>query len=223
MEFSRHVGVNTPRSVFVEQSMTNAARPPADADTLLLEFLRDRDAACPLCGYNLRNLSGTTCPECRELLSLSVGFRKPRFGWFVVAIAPGIFSGICAALMMIPLVGFSLFSANPPAPWPVWILNAFGWLLVTVTPGAFSGIAAALLLIPLVGSLFFSASSPAPWPIWGVDAFGWLSGLAALVLVKYRYAFLQQPQAAQRVWAVMAWVIHIVASAAFMAAVILFQ
>ena len=156
--------------------MTNADRPPADADTLLLEFLRDRDAACPLCGYNLRNLSGTTCPECRELLSLSVGIRKPRFGWLIVAITPGLFSGICAALLM----------------------------------------------IPMVGSLFFSPNSPAPWPIWGVDAFGWLSGLAALVLVKYRYAFLRQSQAAQRVWAVMAWAIHIAAFAVFMAIAILF-
>ncbi len=156
--------------------MTNADRPPADGDKLLLDYVRDRDAPCPLCGYNLRDLSTPTCPECREALSLTVGFRKPRFGW----------------------------------------------LLVTVTPGAFSGIAAALLLIPLVGSLFFSASSPAPWPIWGVDAFGWLSGVSALVLVKYRYAFLRQPQAAQRVWAVMAWAIHFAAFAVFMAIAMLF-
>ncbi len=157
--------------------MTTADRQPADGDKLLLEYVRDRDAPCPLCGYNLRDLSTPTCPECREALSLTVGFRKPRFGW----------------------------------------------LLVTVIPGAFSGIAATLLMIPLVGSLLLSPNSPAPWQIWGVDAFGWLSGLAALVLVKHRYAFLRQPQAAQRVWAVMAWVIHIVALGAFIAFVILFQ
>ena len=62
---------------------------------------------------------------------------------------------------------------------------------------------------------------PAPWPLWAVDAFGWLSGVSALVLVKYRYAFLRPPQAAQRVWAAMAWVIHIIALAAFMAVVLL--
>ncbi len=157
--------------------MTTADRQPADGDKLLLEYVRDRDAPCPLCGYNLRDLSTPTCPECREALSLTVGFRKPRFGW----------------------------------------------ILVTVTPGAFSGIAATFLMIPLVGSLLLSANSPAPWPVWGVDAFGLLSGLAALVLVKYRYAFLRLPQAAQRVWAVMAWAIHIAAFAALMAVVILFQ
>ena len=151
--------------------MTNADRPPVDADTLLLEFLRARDAPCPRCGYNLRNLSGTTCPECRELLSLSVGFRKPRFGWLVAAITPGFFSGISAALMLIPLVG-SMYSPN----------------------------------------------GPAPWPFWAMDAFGWLSGLAALVLVKYRYAFLRQPQVAQRGWAVLVWAIHLTAFALVVAA-----
>jgi len=156
--------------------MTNADRQPADGDKLLFEYVRDRDAACPLCGYNLRDLSTPTCPECREALSLTVGFRKPRFGWLIVAITPGLFSGICAALLM----------------------------------------------IPLVGSLFFSASSPAPWPIWSVDAFGWLSGVSALVLVKYRYAFLRQPQAAQRVWAVMAWAIHFAAFAVFIAIGLIF-
>ncbi len=156
--------------------MTNADPQPADGDALLLEFVRDRDASCPLCGYNLRNLSTTTCPECREPLSLSVGFRKPRFGWFVATITPGFFSGICAALLLIPLV-------------------------ISV----------------------YSASGPSPWQVWGLDAFGWLSGLAALAMVRYRYAFLRQPQAAQRVWAVMAWAIHLAAFAAFMAILLLLQ
>jgi hypothetical protein len=156
--------------------MTNADRPPADADTLLLEFVRDRDAPCPLCGYNLRNLPKPTCPECCERLSLNVGLRKPRFGWFIVAIAPGIFSSICAAFLLVPL---------------------------------------------MIG--LFRPSGPDPWQLWGVDAFGWLSGLAALVLVKYRFTFLRQPQAAQRLWAVTAWAIHIAALAASIAAIVLFQ
>ena len=143
---------------------------PADEAALLLEFLRDRDVSCPLCGYNLRNLPAGTCPECREVLALAVGFRKPRFGW----------------------------------------------LLATVVPGCFSGISAALMMVVLVGELFFSPNPPAPWPIWATDAFGWLSGLVALILVKYRYAFLQQPQATQRVWAVAVWLVHLSAFGAFM-------
>ncbi len=147
---------------------------PADEASLLLEFLRDRDVSCPLCGYNLRNLSVVTCPECRETLALQVGFLKPRFGW----------------------------------------------LLATVIPGFFSGISAAFLMLPLVGSLFFSPGSPAPWPVWATDAFGWLSGLSALVLVKYRYAFLRQSQATQRVWAGIVWLVHLFAFAVFMGVVL---
>ena len=107
--------------------MMNADPQPADSDSLLLEFVRDRDAPCPMCGYNLRNLPTPTCPECRELLSLTVGVRKPRFGWFVVAITPGFFSGICAVLMLVPLV-VQLYSPSGPAPWPIWAADAFGWL-----------------------------------------------------------------------------------------------
>jgi len=147
---------------------------PADEASLLLEFLRDRDVPCPLCGYNLRNLSAVTCPECRETLAIQVGFLKPRFGW----------------------------------------------LLATIVPGFFSGISAALLMVPLVGALFLSPNSPAPWPVWVMDAFGWLSGLSALVLVKYRYAFLRQPQATQRVWAGIVWLVHLFAFAVFVGVVV---
>ncbi|MCA9297894.1 MAG: hypothetical protein KDA28_02440, partial [Phycisphaerales bacterium] len=36
------------------------------------DFLKDHDVACPSCGYNLRDLTSETCPECRFHLELSV-------------------------------------------------------------------------------------------------------------------------------------------------------
>lgn len=36
----------------------------------LCEFLADRDAPCPRCGYNLRGLTGEACPECGMVLSV---------------------------------------------------------------------------------------------------------------------------------------------------------
>lgn len=33
-------------------------------DELVAEYLKGRDFSCPGCGYNLRGLSGQTCPEC---------------------------------------------------------------------------------------------------------------------------------------------------------------
>jgi len=63
---------------------------------LLLEFLRDHDAACPVCSYNVRALTRPVCPECKQELMLAVGVKRLRLGWLLVAVAPGFFSGIAA-------------------------------------------------------------------------------------------------------------------------------
>ena len=102
----------------------------------LLEFVKNRDASCPLCGYNLRDLTQPTCPECQQPLALTVGVPQLRFGWFVITIAPGIFSGIAALLMLIPMIGAPLTGGGPP-PLGVYKINGFGWL---------SGIATAVLI-----------------------------------------------------------------------------
>ncbi len=71
-------------------------------DIMLLDFLREHDAACPVCGYNLRALTRPLCPECRQELVLSVGVRQLGLAWLFVAIAPGFFSGIAACFVLIP-------------------------------------------------------------------------------------------------------------------------
>ena len=139
---------------------------PSESVDLLFEFLRERDVPCPVCGYNLRNLTRPQCPECRKELVLAVGLRKPRFGWFLVTITPGLFSGIAAPLLLIPLIGEMVLGGG-------------------------------------VGSGF----------MWATDAFGWFSGLAALVLLRFRHPFLRQPQPRQRMWAAVAWGIHLAAFA----------
>ena len=45
---------------------------------LLQAFLRGRDVACPACGYNLRDLEGSRCPECGDELHLQLGLVEPR-------------------------------------------------------------------------------------------------------------------------------------------------
>ena len=129
---------------------------------MVLAFVRDRDAPCPGCGYNLRDLSEPRCPECRKDLVLAVGLREPRFGWFLITVTPGLFSGIAAVLLSIPVT-----------------------------------------ILPLIGG------GPAPWHVLMTDAFGWLSGLGALVLIRCRQAFLRQPNARQRLWALGAWAVHL--------------
>jgi hypothetical protein len=75
------------------------------AQEMLLDFLREHDAACSVCGYNLRALTRPVCPECRQDLTLTVGAARVRFGWLLVALAPGFFSGIAACFVAIPTVG----------------------------------------------------------------------------------------------------------------------
>lgn len=129
---------------------------------MVVEFLRGRDVGCPLCGYNLRDLSEPRCPECRKTLTLAVSLREMRIGWLLVTVAPGLFSGIAAGLLLIPIVIVPLTEGGPP-----------------------------------------------PWFILVLDAFGWLSGIAALILIRRRVAFLRLPAARQRLWALLAWAVHV--------------
>ena len=93
----------------------------------LLEFLRGRDVPCPLCRYNLRDLARAQCPECRHELLLAVGVTKPRFLWFLAAVAPCAFSGIAAGLLLIPMIIQPLGGGGPPEL-AIFALDALGWL-----------------------------------------------------------------------------------------------
>jgi hypothetical protein len=52
---------------------------------MLASFLRDRNAACPGFGYNLRGLTNDLCPECRQQLVLHVGLSEPKIGLWIAA------------------------------------------------------------------------------------------------------------------------------------------
>jgi len=101
--------------------------PPADEIQLLLEFLHERDVPCPVCGYNLRNLTQARCPECEQKLRLAVGVFKLQIGWLLATITPCTFSGIAAALLLIPII-FVPATGGGSAPWPALAIDAFGWL-----------------------------------------------------------------------------------------------
>src|SRR5947207_14443971 len=75
---------------------------PAADETALLDFLRDRDVACPLCRYNLRALTSPRCPECGRELRLSVGLLEPRQGaWLTGQIALTAAAGIGLMIILV--------------------------------------------------------------------------------------------------------------------------
>ena len=86
----------------------------ASDEAALLEYLRGRDAACPLCNYNLRGLTSSRCPECGHELRLSVGLVEPRIGAWVtclVGVTAAAGMGVLTAINLV-LRGWGRFSAS---------------------------------------------------------------------------------------------------------------
>ncbi len=102
--------------------MTHRDAAPVDADTILLDFVRERDVPCPACRYNLRNLVRPVCPECKETLALQVGYARLAIGIFVMTMAPSIFSGICAGFVTV------IFFVKGMPPIEFLLLPGFGYL-----------------------------------------------------------------------------------------------
>lgn len=105
-------------------------------DQLLLEYLQANDAPCPICGYNVRRLTRPVCPECRHRLRLTVGVSDVSLKWFLAAIVPGVFSGIAATFLAIPII-VSPLAGNGSAP---------GFIIATDVFGFASGAAALLMM-----------------------------------------------------------------------------
>jgi hypothetical protein len=136
------------------------------AQELLLEFLRDHDAPCPVCGYNVRALTRPVCPECRQELSLTVGATRLRLGWLFAAVAPGFFSGIAAIFVLVPIVGRLALGDGRLSP-ALIALDLFGWC-----SGAFAVIIA-------VKRVRFIAQPRARQRTWAILI--WFIHIAALV------------------------------------------
>ena len=84
-------------------SMTTT--PPADDELACLHhYLRTRDEPCPRCGYNLRHLQNSACPECGSALCLKVGLVEPRLAPYItllLAAGTGLGGGILLLLVAV--------------------------------------------------------------------------------------------------------------------------
>ena len=90
---------------------------------LLRQFLRNRDTPCPICGYNLRELTGHVCPECGKGIELRVGSPDLRFGLCMLSIVPMLMMTAFAIIFL--LVTWSEGSAGPLG---IYVITATGVL-----------------------------------------------------------------------------------------------
>ncbi len=109
-----------------------AAKAPAlpNEEAEVVAFLKGRSHPCPRCAYDLRDINAAKCPECGETLVLKVGSPKARFGWLILAMVPGCFSGVAALFVMVPII-MTIREGIAPGknlPWPVVGADAFGFL-----------------------------------------------------------------------------------------------
>jgi len=99
----------------------------------VISFLRDRDAPCPLCGYNLRGLASGRCPECGSGLRLAVGLAEPFLrAWIavVVSFVAGAGLGIFFVVM--------LLSHGPPSRESPGLYVAMIYFILSIPAAAVS-------------------------------------------------------------------------------------
>jgi len=145
-----------------------------DDAELIRAFLARRDVACPGCGYNLRGLAGTRCPECEREITLGVS-RSEQGRWRGPAVV--LLGAILLALgvqIVLWLVGVGLAAGFPP------LLRLSMFVLL----GAM--VAESVVLARLIVALRQRVETAAGWGLWwlGVHAAAlWASVVVNLLVL----------------------------------------
>ncbi len=83
------------------------SQPDPDLE-VLRRYLANRDASCPTCGYNLRDLGQCTCPECGDTLSLALTNHPTRLAGYTVGLV-----GLTLSLLLAALFAIVAFGEHP--------------------------------------------------------------------------------------------------------------
>ncbi len=106
-----------------------APAPAASPEAPLFAYLASHDAPCPICGYNLRQLTRDVCPECGQRFHLSIGATRPPFAAFLMFLMPPLMVGGASLVMLAILaVLFARHQLGRGMPKVVWVLIALGLL-----------------------------------------------------------------------------------------------
>ena len=109
--------------------------------TMLLEFLADRDAACPACSYNLRGLTQPVCPECGKKIELRVGLAEGMSGSWITALVSSLLPAgiglpfnvlLMISILFNPYVTVGDLFSEPEA-WPFIALALYTMMCIPVS------------------------------------------------------------------------------------------
>lgn len=78
----------------------------------LRAYLAERDDPCPGCGYNLRGLTDSRCPECNQALVLAVRLAEPRLGAWITGLVGLCFGVGFSGLLLVYFVIIMVFGRN---------------------------------------------------------------------------------------------------------------
>jgi hypothetical protein len=92
-----------------------------ESNDMLHTYLAARDVECPGCSYNLRDLTGTRCPECNQELVLRVGLAEPHLRAYLGAMC-GLLTGIGMAGVFLVLVVWLSFNRGGPPRSQAWTI-----------------------------------------------------------------------------------------------------
>lgn len=103
--------------------LTTQAPSPASRDDLLRSYLADADEPCPRCGYNLRQLHSSRCPECGSELTLVLGLTEPRLAAYLTTVGVWCFGLGASTFLSVIALAFAPMS---------WWSNAGGMFLLVL-------------------------------------------------------------------------------------------
>ena len=128
-------------------------------DSLLQQFLAERDLPCPVCTYNLRGLGSTSCPECGARLDLRVGSIDLKLGpWLQCVFAVALPVGFSSVLSIIAIIG-----AISSAYW-----RGRDWAILAVVVSLTLLLAGVLILVVKRRANFLQRSRASQWRrAWG--------------------------------------------------------
>ncbi len=124
--------------------------PGDEAETLLKQYLAERDVPCPVCKYNVRSLTTDVCPECGERLGLALKAIDQRYGAWIAALI----GASCGLGFYLAISGLFLWMGL----WSGWAPSPTGGEIATLLIGL--GISVGVELLLLVFSRRFRRLKP---------------------------------------------------------------